>query len=248
MTSSSSDGHPPSAPLYQDPVGTLRQFLSRGGTGCMFAAAFATAKDGPILWVELNIPESLDDLNARAILDGFREAASRQHAVGLVFPSARDEDDLVRLVAALHKMEGWSISELGGDERPKGVPGDAGVFSALWRPVGGDDVSVMLLGPFGWLPVHRRAPYLTLMSWTGTRMNDLLSDSLKQRARPVGFIDMPIREPFRSGYEKMWATSGENATCMRAHARVDVNRAARPHVAFTVSPKAAELIRRTLTA
>jgi len=81
------------------------------------------------------------------------------------------------------------------------------------------------------------------MSWTGERLNDMLSASHSNRPGPVGFIDMSIGQPYRETYTKMWDQSRENAKCMRKHLGVTANLAARSNVGFTVSTETAKRIR-----
>lgn len=243
MTASSSgDGDPeqPHSKFYKDPIGSVRHFLVTVGTGCKFAVAFARPGDG-VLWVQ---SEGLAPHQIAAIDEAFIKAAGKGRAVGVVLPFVRDEGDLIRLFEALAAHPRWQIS-LAPTPLP-GAPPDAGLVRAEWTTDDGSRASTIVLGPSPWQPVHRRAPYFTLMSWTGGRENTRLKKKHAQDAeRAIGFIDMPIPEALTSKYAEMWQQSLANAKAMRDQGPA-INKTADKDVSCVLSPDGAAKLRALL--
>lgn len=227
---------------FEDPDDVVRRFL-RWGTGCAFAARFS-GKDGPILWVDVGIPTSPTDDNAAAIDTALSDAASEGLAVAIVLSPATSERDLVTLLLQLAVMPGWSIRHLSAQARPTDLPDGLEAFALEWRTRAGDNASVMVVGPLLSFPVHRRAQYLALLTWTGGRENRHLSKRLAERERPVGFVDMRMPDDLdKQGYDHLWAKSRDAAKAMRGHAGVGQNSASQPEVGFCLSrPFADELL------
>lgn len=111
---------------------------------------------------------SLKDDQLNALDRAFSRAAQKRHAVGIILPWVRTERDVIDVLAVLDARPGWSVFET--TPRPKRVPAEAGLVTVhYWLTASGAPSGTMMLGPLGWLPAHRRAPYFTLMSWTGGR-------------------------------------------------------------------------------
>jgi hypothetical protein len=222
-----------------DPVEVVRRFL-KGGSGCQFAARFAAQADGPIFWAQVGIPQSASDDAIVAIDSAFNEAAKERCAVGIVFQSAATEDDLLQVIDTLRAHPRWRVRELVGQDRPPDLTDAFTPYALEWRTEAGDYASVMMMGPFLSFPVHRRCPYLTLMTWTGTRANPFLSSVTSKTSDAIGFVDMPMPESIDEARHKaFWDGSREAAKQLRLHQHVPQNKAARPSVGFCLSAQAA---------
>ncbi|MBU8900955.1 hypothetical protein KRR26_35700 [Corallococcus sp. M34] len=214
-------------------VNVMRQYLRSGTTGCLFAAAYAAAKDA-IQWGVWSGTSPSESLHAG--LSGFFTSAAQILRPGIaVFPEIRTADDLVGLLVGLAGKTGWSLSR---DSWRKYARDDE-LVSLWWRTPAGLRTSVMGFAPLGSMPVTRRAPFLAIAAWAGPKLNPQKSTKMKtpDPSDEVGFVDLRPLQP--EAYEKMWDATRQRVKELTA---LPQEGAARPSVAFCLPAACAPLL------
>ena len=166
----------------------FRTWLTRGLSGCMFAAHLAK-KDGLLAFVNT----SVDDVGDLAeTIDG----ASENGLVSiLLFPLMRTEHDLVRLLVRLDEHSRWRV------ERRATQRNDAIAISVTFTTVDGQDSQAMGFGPVAQMPVSRRAPYFALALWAGQRNNPYFDGG---KPGTVNMAHVP-HQLTQQSHQEMWA-------------------------------------------
>jgi hypothetical protein len=110
----------------------------------------------------------------------------------------------------------------------KGNTREEHLVELTWRTPAGHLSHVMGLGPFGSMPVTRRAPFVGLTLWPGTHQNEHKPTRLHQD-NLVGFIDMPSGIVEKEEHDRLWKETLAACKVMLAE---PPEGAALPEVAF----------------
>lgn len=166
-----------------DALDHLRQWFSGGLSGCYFANAIAASSAG-VAWVERLEDLAVDEVSQlEGTIDG---AAELGKVVVVAFPRARATSDAAVLLRTLVSSQRWTVTPV---PWTKAVREGCTLVGLKYQTTAGDLSSVMGLGPFGEMPVTRRAPYMAISLWAGGRMNQLGPGS---PVGEVGFPDGPL--------------------------------------------------------
>jgi hypothetical protein len=204
---------------YKLAEGLFRDWLHRGMTGCGFAAMLAATK--PVRIDFYSPLGKLDHEQIAAFVDG---VAERKMTAILLFPHLRTAKDVAGLLRELGRAPRWKLHR---SRWPKGRrKPDAVALSLDWTTKAGAVCDAMGLGPFGTMPVTRRAPYVAIVLWSGPHLNPHIREG-----KHVGVASAPTGLKKRAHRKLMKASDkrvgellaippGEDATWLRGVAFV----------------------------
>lgn len=208
----------------------MTAWLRANITGCLFATRFAKEPTGRIRPVVLtgaleatHLTEQLEPV--------LRDAAAHSEAILAVFPDLRTPDDVARLLDSLSRGTAWSCTEIEWKEHPR----EDMLLSLEWTTPGGHMTSTMGLGPFGTMPLTRRAPYISIALWPGGQENPYRQEP----RRRVSLADMP-HSLSREVHDSYWHQTEENKG---RYLDGQKEGAARPRVSFCLPRDVRSLIR-----
>lgn len=169
----------------------FRDWLRKGMTACGFAAS--AASDARINYVHMVEDVTPEDVGG---FDSFIDDAAKAGKVAIiVFPRVRTVRGIVRLINALATGERWAPARVPWRKHPRE---GAGLVGLSFLTANSEASSVMGFAPLGCMPVTRRAPYVALGIWAGTKQNPH-----KRSPKGVGFIDAPVLRADDSPLEKV---------------------------------------------
>jgi hypothetical protein len=196
----------------------MRGFL-RSVSGCSFASSAARTAGSDLIFGVM----SGDTVDAPSFLNPFLdEAAAQRVAVVVCFPELRTPLDVVQLLGNLARDDRWQLRIAPRKKHPH----DDALASLFWTTPANDRSSVMGLAPMAEMPVTRRAPYVSLALWPGTRNNPYKSS----KDGEVGFIDMNTSMD-KAAFDVAWDKTRQT---VRARCAYPADGAARPDVAFSL--------------
>ncbi len=137
--------------------------------GCSFATWAAKA-------ARIHFASFFDPPTAAVVqrlTDHIQVAAGAQKLALAIFPTVETEKQLRQFIELLDSSEGWTVSRLA-------IPGRFAV-DIRWALSASLQSSVTGFGPFGTMPVTRRAPYVAVALWPVGFTNP-------QRKRPDAFV------------------------------------------------------------
>ena len=207
----------------------VRQFLIRN-TGCGFASALAKGTDG-ILWGVFDGAPTAGHVESTNEL--FARAAEISMVAGAVFPALRTTEDIARLVRVFSGDPRWQLMR-----RDWKVHHRLDLLVWLrWKTASNVPSSVMGLAPIGSMPVHRRAPYVSLVVWPGGRENP----NNMSKPSTLGFLDIKLPENLlkQPGYDNLYKATEEDVAQMNG---VPPEGAARNDVTFCLHSEAERIL------
>ena len=139
----------------------LRQWLAEGMTGCQFAKPIAQRRERIVTSMFSGLTPEVDV--SRTFEVG---TATRLPAIA-IFTGIRTEEQLVEQLRILSRGPRWGITR----EHPDGLETDDVMIGMTWQVREGVASSPMGFGPFGTMPVTRRAPYVCIAAWPGGHDN-----------------------------------------------------------------------------
>lgn len=174
----------------------FRLWLRAGLSGCEFAKSIA----GKVKNVEFvshveSAPPDPEVLNSY-----FDDCAQQEQAAFVLFPKIRFERELLPLLYKLGCDPRWEVQDHSTYEPYANV-----MFGLEWKTANGDVTDTMGFGPFGSMPVSRRAPYVALAAWPGGRSNPVRGKPPTPRARrgEVSFLDA-AHGVLNGRYDRHW--------------------------------------------
>ena len=179
-------------------VAHFRDWLRKGMTACGFAASAAT--DARINYVHMLEDPTSEDVGD---FDRFIDDSAKAGEVAIIiFPRVRTPRGIVRLMKALTTGTRWKAARVPWRHHARE---GAGLVGLTFTTLAGDASSVMGFAPLGCMPVTRRAPYVALGIWAGTKQNPHKSSP----QGTVGFIDAPVlgaddARLEKVAHDKMW--------------------------------------------
>jgi hypothetical protein len=197
-------------------------------TACRFAAMYGAAADA-MLWMVLEGSTMRDD-PAPLLRDHFDSAGDANLPAVVLFPELRHASEVVALLRWLATSERWLLSLR---ERRR-HPHDDVLVGMEWMTAHGDRTSVMGLAPLGTMPATRRAPFVTLIAWTGQHVNPNTPPTRVDGE--VGFVSMPpvpSTTPAIDGekYDELWNSTRKAVSELRGY---PLDGAARRDVGFSL--------------
>jgi hypothetical protein len=170
----------------------VRRWLGAKQTGCTFASLIANATGG-LTMATFREGATADDVDAL-----FDHAASQRKPAIAVFPTLRTEMEVSDQLLALAVGERWSVKRR---PNPTGMITEDVLVGIEWQTAEPAlRSSPMGLGPFGTMPVTRRAPYTCIAAWPGGRAN---KHSQRLRDPTVHFLDVDL-SGYRINYKARW--------------------------------------------
>jgi hypothetical protein len=204
----------------------FRLWLRAGMTGCEFAKLLA-GKAGRIA-IELHVDSELPRTDW---LDNtFIEHAKAERVVIAVFPSIATELALVEFLNVLSASSRWKVRR-----RSKTSPAGNVLVGLEWNTPSDDVSETMGFAPFGSMPVPRRAPYVAIATWPGSRSNPFRGSGPTPPAsgRIVSFLD--VKHGYeRDEYETMWTETTQSVASLMIAPPDDAKLYRR--AAFVISP------------
>lgn len=190
-------------PPLQDTLEHLRLWFRSTMSGCYFANMIA-ADSSRVVWLERLEDLAVGEVSSlESTIDG---AAVLGQVVVVAFPRARATRDAATLLRTLVTSTRWSVAGVPWATAPRD---GCTLVGLTYKTSSGDISSVMGLGPFGEMPVTRRAPYMAIALWAGGRKNPR---NPHPREGEVGFLDAPLPPGFEADkdmFDKQWAKSRE---------------------------------------
>jgi hypothetical protein len=210
------------------------KWLSRGFSGCHFAAHLAGENRKPRSQDRILCATFLDELTSDALPDIERiidmSAAEGQIALFL-FPRLRAADDVVGLLSLLVQHERWRCSAVDwGASKRDGYT----LFGLDWITREGAKSSAMGFAPLGSMSVTRRAPYVAIALWAGGHENKHKPST----RNVVGFVDFPVSGG-KKEHDRLWEKSRADVQTLLSDPAEDA--ALLRRVAFCVPDSAAVL-------
>jgi hypothetical protein len=150
------------------------------GSGCSFAASFATGEQKRIAFS--TFLGAAQDSVAEYVAGHFSAAAEQEMAAVAIFPAIRSEEQVIEFLRGLRDDDRWRCKK-----RVRSDASETLLVGLDWRTECGAWSQTIGFAPLLAMPVTRRAPYVAVGAWPGKPR--------KQGADTVGFIDMPSRLP-----------------------------------------------------
>lgn len=161
----------------------VRRFVHAECIGCSFA--YEAVKDGRGVAYVTFVGE-VDDSTGTELNTVLDQAATDDDLAIMIFPNLRAADEVEALLASLVIDRRWSRQSTNEQDRfGREVRSDR----LYWENAGSEKVSIMGMAPMFSMPITRRAPYVTLIAWPGSRANA----HRKSQLPVVGIGDMPLR-------------------------------------------------------
>lgn len=179
----------------------FRSWLQKGMTACGFANVIASKG-------RVNYDVRLEMLAKEDVagIDSFIDSAAQESNFAVIlFPRVRTTEEITHLLRTLASGERWKIKPVSWNKSPRE---GASLIGVMFKTTNLDQSSVMGFAPLGCMPVTRRAPYVALAVWAGSRLN-------KHRESPkgsIGFIDAPPvdrygQELAKEAHDSVWETT-----------------------------------------
>lgn len=192
----------------QTPEGWLRlwvQVLS----GCRFAGQLATRGGAVVSHAIWGAP------HASRLSFLLEQEGEAKNAVIFTFPERRTPQDVADLLSGLSEDDRWESRELLAPT-PLVAPGR--LLQLTWRTAYDRTMTVLGLGPFGTMPVTRRAPYVGLAVWPGHEENDWYFGRPGAPARgsrkTIGLPDMPTKAKSQQEHDDLWDDTQRTVTVL----------------------------------
>ena len=174
----------------------FRLWLRAGMTGCEFAKLLP-GKAGRVA-IEVHVDRELPPTSW--LNNALDEHAKAERSVIAVFPTITTEAGFVEFVNGLGTDSRWRVRL-----RTKSSPAGGVLIALEWTTSSGEISETMGFAPFLSMPMPRRAPYVAIATWPGSRSNPFRGQGLTPAGRPgeVSFLDAShgFAEP---DYEQMW--------------------------------------------
>jgi hypothetical protein len=168
--------------MNQPVIEHFRLWLRAGLSGCQFAKTIAR-KSKNIALITHDVPDPPEPERLNSFFD---DCARSERAAFVLFPSIRFERELLPVLYQLGCDPRWEVRDHSTYEPYSNI-----LYGLEWKTAGGDVTDTMGFGPFGAMPVSRRAPYVALAAWPGGRSNALRGTPPTPAARrgQVSFLD-----------------------------------------------------------
>lgn len=202
----------------------VRLWLARGFTGCRFASSFASANQ--VLFGSFDGVAEAEQLDAI-----FDTAAATNLPAVAILTSIRTEADLLGQLVRLRDGTRWRVTR----EMVETLAMEDLLVGIQWINPSGRRSLPMGFGPFGTMPVTRRAPFVCIATWPGDHENP---HRTRYEDGVVDFLDSaPAAALSKLEYRKLWNASVEGTRKLLSEPADDANNYRR--VAFRLSPEAA---------
>lgn len=189
-------------------INHFRLWLQAGLSGCQFAKSIA----GKAKNIDFIVHREPGPPEPQAVNAYFDHCANVERAAFIIFPKIRHERAILPLLYKLGCDPRWEVHDRSTHEPYSNV-----LFGLEWKTVNGDVTDTMGFGPFGAMPVSRRAPYVALAAWPGGRSNPMRGTppTPKARSGQVSFLDA-AHEIRHATYQRQWReTETKIATLMK---------------------------------
>lgn len=211
----------------------FRLWLRAGMTGCEFARMLAGKANRVAieLHVDAELPRT-DWLNST-----FDANADADRVVIAVFPRIAGELALVEFLNALGRDDRWRVRR-----RQRTSPTGGTLLGLEWTTRNGDVSEAMGFAPFASMPVPRRAPYVAIATWPGSRSNAFRGRQPTPPAQlgHVSFLDAPHGLE-AAEYERRWDDTVARVTALMSVPPDDASLYRR--AAFVIRPEHAAHLR-----
>jgi hypothetical protein len=162
----------------------VRRFVHVECIGCSFAQE--AVKDGSGVAYVTFVGE-VDDSTGAELNTALEQAATDGDLAIMIFPNLCSHVAVEALLTSLTIDHRWSLQSTSEHDRfGRAVRSDR----LYWENASAEKVSIMGLAPMFSMPTTRRAPYVTLVAWPGSRANTHKSF---QSNGAIGIGDMPLR-------------------------------------------------------
>jgi hypothetical protein len=193
-------------------VDNFRVWLERLGTGCTFANLLAARA-----LVHYDIVAGAASPNLIETLDAALDAAVEGNHVGVaLLPEVHSPREVAGVLRALASAPRWRVRWIGSEQRGGRRLGAVRIH---WKTKAGSMSSVIGFGPLRSMPVTRRAPYVAMAVWPGSRSNEFarVSDS-----EILGIVDS-AHGLERIDYDERWRKTRAHVKQMFLHEREDAS-------------------------
>jgi hypothetical protein len=191
-------------------VDNFRNWLERVGTGCTFANLLSANA-----LVHYDIVAAAPSVNLIAALDAaLDEAAASNHVGVTLLPEVHTAREIAGVLFALSTAPRWHVRWVGSERRGGRYFGAVRVH---WRTKPGAMSSVIGFAPMRGMPITRRAPYVAMAVWPGTRSNEFARVSTPET---LGIVDS-AHDLTKDDYDTRWKKTRGFVKEMFLHERED---------------------------